>query len=130
MKDQNETSGPARFQMRGCVQHKTNCASRKATEPLFRGFLPHLYVFVVECVLPRIAEFLPPAHDVLPQVQRPGRKHLRRRTIRPAEPVLNDVHDHIRHFSGHERLGLRVRKEVGKIRLQVRPQPSAEKVVE
>ena len=47
MKDQNETSGPARFQMRGCVQHKTNCATRKATEPQFRGFLPHLCVFVV-----------------------------------------------------------------------------------
>ena len=33
--------------MRGCVQHKTNCATRKATEPQFRGFLPHLCVFVV-----------------------------------------------------------------------------------
>ncbi len=33
--------------MRGYVQHKTNCATRKATEPQFRGFLPHLCVFVV-----------------------------------------------------------------------------------
>ena len=72
MKDRNKTSGIARFQMRGCVQHRTNCATRKATEPQFRGFLPHLCIFVVQCVLPRIAELLPPPHDVLPQVQRPG----------------------------------------------------------
>lgn len=81
-------------------------------------------------MLPRIAELLPPAHDILPQVQRPGRKHLRRRAIRPAEPVLNNIHDHIRHLPGHERLVLRIGKEVGKVRLQVRPQPGAEKVVE
>ena len=29
------------------VQHRTNYATRKATEPQFRGFLPHLCVFVV-----------------------------------------------------------------------------------